>query len=60
MMTKIFDVILVLALTAMTAFSAPVLYNLVKLEALIRVSKGLNSTYKYSRALTGETFDWER
>jgi hypothetical protein len=60
MLEKIFDAILALVFTAMTVFSAPMIYNFVKREALIRVSKGLNSTYKYSRALTGETFDWEK
>lgn len=60
MLEKIFDAILALVFTAMTVFSAPAIYNFVKREALIRVSKGLSSTYRFQKAIDLETYDWER
>jgi hypothetical protein len=60
MIGRIFDAILALVFTAITVFSAAALYDFVRKEALIHVSKGLSSTYKYTQKLTGERFDWEK
>jgi len=59
-MTKIFDGLTALIFAGTLMFGADALYNVVKREALIRVSKGLHSTYKFTQALTGEHYSWER
>lgn len=60
MFEKIFDAFVALIFTGMTAFTLSGIYNFVKREAILRVGRGLSSTYTYSRRLTGEHFDWER
>ena len=61
MLTKVYDTLLALIFVGMTIFGASTLYNVVKREALIQVSRGLSSTYLFSKALSGgQTYDWER
>ena len=60
MIEKIFDAILALVFTAFTVFSAPAIYNFVKREALIRVSKGLSPMAPFQRAIDREHYSWER
>lgn len=60
MIEKIFDALITLIFTAFTVFSAPAIYNFVKCEALVRVSKGLHSTYRFQKAIDPIVYDWER
>lgn len=60
MIEKIFDALLALIFTAFTVFSAPAIYNFVKREALVRVSKGLHSTYRFQKAIDPIIYDWEK
>ena len=60
MITKVFDAFVSLIFAGTMLFGARSLHDFVKREALIRVSKGLSSTYRFSQALTHEKFDWEK
>ena len=60
MFEKIIDSLLAIVFVGMSLFGATEMYKIVRRESLLRVSKGLNSTYFYTRKLTGESFDWER
>ena len=59
MFEKLFDAILALVFTAMTIFSAPAIYHFVKREALMQVSRGLSSTYRFQKAIDPTVYDWE-
>lgn len=60
MIEKIFDAFVSVIFSGLVLFSAQSLYNGVKRAALIQVSHGRSSTYRYSQALTGEHFHWEK
>ena len=60
MIEKIFDAFISAIFSGLVLFSAGSLYNGVKRAALVQVSHGLSSTYRYSQALTGERFNWEK
>ncbi len=61
MLTKVFDTLVAFVFVGMTIFGATTLYNVVKRAALIQVSKGLSSTYQFTKALSaGKTYDWEK
>ena len=59
-MSKIVDALMALAFLGVALFGGTVAYDFIRRGALIRVSKGLKSTYRFQKAIDGEHFDWER
>ncbi len=59
-MSKIFDALMALAFLGVTLFGAAAAYDFIRRGALIRVSKGLKSTYRFQKSIDRESYDWER
>ena len=60
MIQEVFDAILALAFTAVTVFSTPTVYKVVKRAALVQVAQGLSPMVPFQRAIDGRVYDWER